>query len=501
MTEAEKMLILNNLAYSRTFKTTNYEEKKKILNKSLNQTIDSFDKPDVLSDSQWKKVQNTIKNDDAFKDVKLKSIDYKKDKQVNILFSDNSANKNKALVVFKGTDTKEWHDNGQGGQWDTTDTPQQKEAKKFVEKKCSKDKYDEVVISGHSKGGNKAQYVAITNDYSKVNITKAYSFDGQGMNYPFMKKYKKQIDQNADKLYLYADSNDYVHALFNQIPTKHVYYTKSDATIASLLNSLDFKKIMNAHSPSTMLDFSGDSVKMKTTDDVKEDKLCKIINGLTDYLSMNLSNKDYNYFIHLIMHIFDKDEGCDYFKNHKKPKNFEKNIVACIYNYCTDVLKLDAKDTTIMVAILSAAFLYDNNFKTLDFTDIALNEIISKVSAESLTDYKVRDFSDTMLNSFLKLVKQSQDDEPIYEFWNWDVWPQVKDYFVGYSLEDANNSYKKYYSHMIDMEDMTEKQAKDIFKKVRQKDTEFSKEINNKIDELNKCISDIQDNLIAKIKL
>ena len=38
-----------------------------------------------------------------------------------------------------------------------------------------------IIVTGHSKGGNKAQYVTINSKYNDL-IDKCFSFDGQGMS-------------------------------------------------------------------------------------------------------------------------------------------------------------------------------------------------------------------------------------------------------------------------------------------------------------------------------
>ena len=60
------------------------------------------------------------------------------------------------IVVFRGTTTvKEWDDNGQGAY--EYDTEQQIYALNYVNSINS----DRIVVTGHSKGGNKAQYTTV----------------------------------------------------------------------------------------------------------------------------------------------------------------------------------------------------------------------------------------------------------------------------------------------------------------------------------------------------
>lgn len=68
-------------------------------------------------------------------------------------------NTSDAIVAFKGTTGgAEWVDNVEG--LNVADTECQKEALDFIESLP----YDSITVTGHSKGGNKAMYVAITSD-------------------------------------------------------------------------------------------------------------------------------------------------------------------------------------------------------------------------------------------------------------------------------------------------------------------------------------------------
>lgn len=85
--------------------------------------------PSTLPEADWNKIVETVKNNDAFSDIKLVVNDYTEKKELNLLFTDS---KNNGIVVFKGTGTHEWHDNAAGGQWDVVDTEQQENANKFI---------------------------------------------------------------------------------------------------------------------------------------------------------------------------------------------------------------------------------------------------------------------------------------------------------------------------------------------------------------------------------
>ncbi|HHT97502.1 MAG TPA: DUF2974 domain-containing protein [Clostridiales bacterium] len=77
-------------------------------------------------------------------------------------------NNTDAIVAFKGTSGGlEWLDNVEG--FNLSDTRAQKEALDFIEGL----KFSNVTVTGHSKGGNKAMYVATLSD----KVTRCLSYD------------------------------------------------------------------------------------------------------------------------------------------------------------------------------------------------------------------------------------------------------------------------------------------------------------------------------------
>jgi len=125
---------------------------------------------------------------------------------------------NQAYVVFRGTGEQEWRDNFEGGK--EADTQAQIDAKKWLEETGYKD----VIISGHSKGANKAKYCTITTDL----VSECISFDGQGFSNEFVEKYKDEIAKKRDKIHNYANYRDYVNILLNNISPANTIFIYND---------------------------------------------------------------------------------------------------------------------------------------------------------------------------------------------------------------------------------------------------------------------------------
>lgn len=125
---------------------------------------------------------------------------------------------NDAVITYRGTGPLyvAWDDNAQGGY--LADTDMQKQALAFAEK-CAV-KYDDITVTGHSKGGNMAQYVTIRMGNE---IDRCVSFDGQGFSGEFQEKYSAEILANRHKIRSVCAYNDFVNGALPSIASETVY--------------------------------------------------------------------------------------------------------------------------------------------------------------------------------------------------------------------------------------------------------------------------------------
>lgn len=171
----------------------------------------------------------------------IRGICYVNSKANNKLFADGQSSV-EAVVVFRGTGGtyNAWYDNVQGEYM--TDTKLQKVAKDFVKNECSE--YGNITVTGHSKGGNLAQYVTVT---CGEQIGKCVSFDGQGFGKEFIKKYGQEIETAKPKITCVAAYNDYVNILLYGIAGSVLYVKNSGKNIDghssyTLLDSIVFNE-------------------------------------------------------------------------------------------------------------------------------------------------------------------------------------------------------------------------------------------------------------------
>lgn len=144
-------------------------------------------------------------------------------------------------VAYRGTGDGKWVDNGVA--MAKKDSLMQRRAGEYFDyvmehKGISHD--GELFVTGHSKGGNSAQYVALTSKHAD-RINRVYSIDGQGFSNEALRNIQIDSDfYNAqiNKMYSINGNNDYVHELGNII-------IKAENTI--LLNSMNGNGIEEWH--------------------------------------------------------------------------------------------------------------------------------------------------------------------------------------------------------------------------------------------------------------
>ncbi|BCZ45994.1 hypothetical protein psyc5s11_20610 [Clostridium gelidum] len=259
----EELILLDNLIYLQ-WDAEKDEELINIIDSILyNEELDNMVKGNCiikLPKSEWVNILEQIKNKRNLKELKIKNVyNYKSGMRV-ACFVDGE---NNATVVFRGTATiEEWDDNGKGAY--EYDTLEQKNALNYINSL----ELDNITVTGHSKGGNKAQYVAVLS--SKV--IKCISVNGQGFSNEFINKYKEEIYKNKSKIICINSKYDYVNCLFNSIEGE-CHYIQTDFQI----NPLDY------HKCNILLDKNGD-LRQKT----KQATFSKIINYFSTSLISDL---------------------------------------------------------------------------------------------------------------------------------------------------------------------------------------------------------------------
>lgn len=208
-------------------------------------------------------LKNALINNPALSLSKIGSLTYSKGGLTACIFAKSN---DSISVVFKGTGSGEWIDNGEGLSGIPEEnvyatfsqsgeivystavkkdyaTDQQSEALNWFNKIAAQhgwNKSSRITVSGHSKGGNKAQFVAI---HSSL-VYDCYSFDGQGFSPEALRFIKNQYGEDYEtlrqRIYSFSAENDYVNVLGSRLVAQnHIYYLKSETGIHSMDAILD----------------------------------------------------------------------------------------------------------------------------------------------------------------------------------------------------------------------------------------------------------------------
>ena len=341
MLTVSHFLILNSLIYIEQFESKKYTNKligKSVYDFAINYEYSSkypyF--PAEINEEEFYSLIESIKVEkNIFENVYFLNIENSLTGNKNC--TENLVNmtlryKNNLVFVFKGTSgTYEWVDNVRGTY--VADTKRQVKALQYFDKmyKFYADSVDKIYITGHSKGGNKAQYIGVLRGQDPK-IKHIYSFDGQGFSDLFFDKYKDLIQKNKKKITSISNENDFVNILM-KLAVGNKIYIKSKTT-----KGKDKDKIAQMthlfggwHSPYSMLILKDN--KLHINEETNQSEVMKTVGDLFRYYSKKMSFEDNRYFCYKLARSrmsveYDNDE---YFN--KEPKDFFKRFIQINKDY------------------------------------------------------------------------------------------------------------------------------------------------------------------------
>lgn len=338
----DTFLILNCVIYVSSFEKDNVVEN--IVGKSLFEISDLLECkknslgifPAEINEDEFSIIINTIKkNKELYEKIKIVDVDNSvygnisgSDRVVNVtfLYEDN------LIIVYKGTAGDfEWKDNVEGT-YNISDTKQQRMALSYFDEMVEKFKdVKKVYVSGHSKGGNKSQYIGVLRG-NMSKLERIYSFDGQGFNCIFLKKYNKEIENNRHKIFNICNEYDYVNILLFSIANK--IFIKSTTGIG---NEKDRQsKLMHRfggfHSPYSM--FKNENGILKLNDVTEQSDIMKNFEKLFEYYNTNMEIED-SKFMYYRMSLFMMESGSEVFGEDipTTPKGFLKRFTKLTKEY------------------------------------------------------------------------------------------------------------------------------------------------------------------------
>lgn len=210
----EQLLLLNNLMYY------SGSAENKTIEEIANDILDGVDVSDLSGGfekqpDEMLDIVNAILEDPEL--CSMKVVESIHDDGVHAAcVVDSNGN---ATVSIRGTGGtyEAWSDNLEGAYGVGTEIQ-----KHFVEDFMADvaKNYDNITITGHSKGGNLAQYATIM---MGDEIDRCVSFDGQGFNEEFCSTYADEIAVARDKITSICGDKDYVNILLESVAGETVY--------------------------------------------------------------------------------------------------------------------------------------------------------------------------------------------------------------------------------------------------------------------------------------
>lgn len=253
-------------------------------------------------------LRNAIDRRAALADSKIGSLTRSESGMTACSFTNPNG---EVFVVFRGTGTREWIDNGEGlsgipeentyitygeegsRQMVQNDyaTDRQVEALNWFHRIAAENGWDAdtgITLAGHSKGGNKAQFVAIHSDMPDA----CFSFDGQGFSPEALAAWKHQygtgFTARRRKIRSLSADNDYVNVLGERLmPDEQIYFFESALGIHYLEAMLDMNGRFRSQSEQGKLSRYVETVSevlMRMPPEVRQHAALRIMNIFQQYL-------------------------------------------------------------------------------------------------------------------------------------------------------------------------------------------------------------------------
>lgn len=189
-------------------------------------------------------------------------------------YSGTRDNPGDVYVAYRGTGDGRWYDNGEG--LANTSTPYQRSGCDYLDS-VMEDLHitgdSNVVVTGHSKGGNMAQYALLASRYSYL-IDTCISVDGQGFSPEAIQSFidlygEEEFYARCDRMYSLRGDNDFVNVLgIPVIPEDHRFFVETPT---------DLQDVPGAHEITNMFDYNNGTLNSLTSDRREMSVFCEAI--------------------------------------------------------------------------------------------------------------------------------------------------------------------------------------------------------------------------------
>ena len=339
-----QLLIINTILY-----TTEFNVGQKLVGKTIRDwerefkfELDSLGHlPAEINETEMQKVLKTVREDKTYSKIKILDIDNSKSGYIDgsePIVNITLKYEDMLYIAYKGTaGGVEWRDNAFAAYPETIYTDAQKEALEYFDKMYEKyvnNTIKKVYVTGHSKGGNKAQFIMVMRGSENSKLKRCFSFCGQGFNKTFIEKYSKEIQENKDKIYNISADNDYVNVILYQITDK-IKFVKSTTNLGEVAKkrAIIRHRFGAWHSPYVMLKEKNGVLVINSK--TEQSKLMRTLQLFLAYILEKMTVDDAKYFYHAMSSILIEKEKEKYIpeKYRNAPKGFYRRFITHIYNF------------------------------------------------------------------------------------------------------------------------------------------------------------------------
>lgn len=219
-----------------------------------------------------------------------RTTDIKEDAQWAAMTIDINDGSDTSVIAMRGTDgtTFGWNEDFELG-YEKYGTTAQRLSRDYL----SACEADNIVMVGHSKGGNDvvASYMMSDKDV-RDRVIQINNYDGPGNNSEFIDNYKDGYSELGDKLHNYYPQNSVVGQILNDNPGQHIY-CRADTS-----GHMEDQGILGEHDQ-----YSWEFYKAGTLDNAEQGDISKSLNKVLDNSLQGLTNTESRYAIQALIRV------------------------------------------------------------------------------------------------------------------------------------------------------------------------------------------------------
>lgn len=470
MLNETQILLLDNLIYLNEFKNPDsylyHDGNMKAMLEKID--VNKCDGNCKMSAAEWQDIINMALSDEKICNMQVSHRSYEKETGAGMAcFFDPE--EGQAYAVFAGTGANEWRDDCVAGTM--ADSPQQEKALAWFENLP----YDNITVSGHSKGGNKAMYTAVVSDKAG----ECYAFDGEGFSNEFCEKYASQIERKASQIHLRSNSRDYVNVLLNCIAGDVKYIYNNDG----ISNAAEY------HQPNALFKYKDGKATYNLGELTNyQDPTMEMLHNFTVYLLNNAPEAEKILVLSVLGELLTKFVGGEkgvvrediigmfgiegieitlrYLTKYLQDLRITDPLTFLKYEDAFWGLASDTLGGGIWLFVLFECLLLPPTDHIFDWIASG-GAFIMYGTAVYIAGANVRgrDFSKETMEQMLGAAKETEEED----WWRvdrWDCWYKLEKFFGFMQWDYYTGRVDEYYRKLIDMNDASVKDIERIFTQV-----------------------------------